>query len=188
MSEQEPKINCIVKCSNCHMNNGSKRCSNCKIVHYCSVECQKADWINHKQACIHLDKNSRLKSILDELKNNLQLNGFIGAMIQYKITKGWVPKIVQVLITKIDPITITISEEIDIDIRNLEFQENSVAIVYASTIHVATTLNSICCVLYLPLEFCEHVYKIIQKSGTTFPDSPWPVTLTISGNEIFVKV
>jgi hypothetical protein len=28
-----------------------KMCSLCKVVFYCSVECQKADWRGHKHAC-----------------------------------------------------------------------------------------------------------------------------------------
>lgn len=28
-----------------------KRCSKCKVVHYCSVKCQAADWQKHKLIC-----------------------------------------------------------------------------------------------------------------------------------------
>lgn len=28
-----------------------KKCSKCKIIHYCSVECQKAHWSTHKHCC-----------------------------------------------------------------------------------------------------------------------------------------
>ena len=30
---------------------GSKRCSICKTVHYCSTECQKKDWKEHRILC-----------------------------------------------------------------------------------------------------------------------------------------
>ena len=41
-----------IKCGNqkC-LNKATKLCGNCKIVSYCSAECQKADWKLHKQAC-----------------------------------------------------------------------------------------------------------------------------------------
>lgn len=29
----------------------NKICSRCRTVHYCNVECQKADWDNHKKSC-----------------------------------------------------------------------------------------------------------------------------------------
>lgn len=29
-----------------------KQCSGCKMVRYCSLECQKSDWKNHKPCCL----------------------------------------------------------------------------------------------------------------------------------------
>lgn len=29
----------------------SMRCSQCKIAYYCNVECQKKDWLTHKEKC-----------------------------------------------------------------------------------------------------------------------------------------
>lgn len=40
------------KCANCGcINLPLKRCSACKEVYYCSVECQRADWALHKKVC-----------------------------------------------------------------------------------------------------------------------------------------
>jgi hypothetical protein len=44
------------KCAKCSKDKsdsgqGLKRCGRCKLAHYCSRECQKADWKNHKTLC-----------------------------------------------------------------------------------------------------------------------------------------
>ena len=38
-------------CDNCDAQHGGKRCSRCKVAHYCSRECQKAHWPQHKGQC-----------------------------------------------------------------------------------------------------------------------------------------
>lgn len=38
-------------CGYCKTKGTFKRCSGCKIVYYCTVKCQRADWSNHKQYC-----------------------------------------------------------------------------------------------------------------------------------------
>ncbi|KAK7027012.1 MYND-type domain-containing protein [Favolaschia claudopus] len=42
---------CVVGDCNNHKN--LKTCKRCRSVHYCSKECQKHDWKNHKAACNH---------------------------------------------------------------------------------------------------------------------------------------
>ncbi|GAB5361050.1 hypothetical protein AAMO2058_000681500 [Amorphochlora amoebiformis] len=41
----------------------SNKCSACKQVSYCSRECQKTHWRDHKATCSHLSKRSGLKGI-----------------------------------------------------------------------------------------------------------------------------
>jgi len=41
-----------------------KQCSRCKATHYCSIACQKKDWVNHRKIC-----NSGLKTKYEMLKN-----------------------------------------------------------------------------------------------------------------------
>ncbi|CAF1647554.1 unnamed protein product [Adineta ricciae] len=42
-------------CSQClNLSNDLKRCSQCRQVFYCSVSCQRQDWIYHRHECAHL--------------------------------------------------------------------------------------------------------------------------------------
>ena len=43
----QPKI---ILCNSCDLQ-GSLRCSRCREVYYCSTQCQKSDWKNHKHYC-----------------------------------------------------------------------------------------------------------------------------------------
>ena len=38
-----------------------KPCSGCRLVYYCSIECQKLDWKNHKQLCVKKGGKTRSK-------------------------------------------------------------------------------------------------------------------------------
>ncbi|XP_041371875.1 ankyrin repeat and MYND domain-containing protein 2-like isoform X2 [Gigantopelta aegis] len=41
-------------CSTCGVANASKKCSVCKMVHYCNQQCQKLHWPSHKKFCKQL--------------------------------------------------------------------------------------------------------------------------------------
>src|ERR1700677_3648631 len=44
-----------IYCSQClNLSNDLKRCSKCHRISYCSVSCQRKDWIYHKYECLHL--------------------------------------------------------------------------------------------------------------------------------------
>jgi len=41
----------FITCDACGENNPAMRCSNCKMTYYCSVDCQRAHWNEHKPDC-----------------------------------------------------------------------------------------------------------------------------------------
>ena len=44
----------IKKCSVCDSSLHTRKCSGCLNIRYCSTECQKKDWNNHKHKCLSL--------------------------------------------------------------------------------------------------------------------------------------
>ena len=48
-------------------NDGTKRCSICKSVHYCSVECQKKDWKEHRTLCNDATGMLQPRKIIEKL-------------------------------------------------------------------------------------------------------------------------
>ncbi|RPD54803.1 hypothetical protein L227DRAFT_511058, partial [Lentinus tigrinus ALCF2SS1-6] len=57
------------QCNNCYVSGDEKQlfaCSRCRSQHYCSKECQKADWKSHKPMC---ETNGLLESLLKQHEN-----------------------------------------------------------------------------------------------------------------------
>ena len=52
----------VVKCHVCP-SLGTKRCLRCRVTHYCSVECQTADWSDHKKKCSQIRKSHKRLAI-----------------------------------------------------------------------------------------------------------------------------
>ena len=55
------------RCDNCKstetIDNKFSKCSGCRRIYYCSIQCQKADWLIHKNECqIIRDSTTKLKS------------------------------------------------------------------------------------------------------------------------------
>jgi hypothetical protein len=53
-------------CVVCNKNDSKARCSKCRAVYYCSEECQRTDWKNHKEKC---DDLKILKAIQKNTSN-----------------------------------------------------------------------------------------------------------------------
>jgi len=48
-----------------HSSGALSKCSRCKVVAYCSRECQAADWNTHKQSCQKQNYNLKVRSHSD---------------------------------------------------------------------------------------------------------------------------
>lgn len=72
--------NSFKKCNNCGKTsftgiNPLQRCSACKLVFYCSRDCQRHDWESHKQVCVqHLAKMGLAQSSTSSNNNNHPTN------------------------------------------------------------------------------------------------------------------
>ena len=44
-----------MSCYTCNSNENFKKCSTCKVIKYCSTNCQKNDWHRHKLECFNND-------------------------------------------------------------------------------------------------------------------------------------
>jgi hypothetical protein len=55
----------IIICNGClnAIQANRKKCSACDVVYYCSVECQKNDWANHKKICTRDDDLIAIKNL-----------------------------------------------------------------------------------------------------------------------------
>jgi hypothetical protein len=51
MSQQQA-LQLLKECGHCKKPNCIQKCSRCKKVYYCTKECQKSHWTEHKKVCI----------------------------------------------------------------------------------------------------------------------------------------
>lgn len=55
-ARQREELEVKIKCNNCQsMKDSMKKCGRCKRVYYCSIECQKNNWKDHKKDCVKQD-------------------------------------------------------------------------------------------------------------------------------------
>jgi len=58
ISDEELMKHCkqFINCDSCSQANPRMLCSHCHLAHYCSRECQRKDWKEHKLACSQIDR------------------------------------------------------------------------------------------------------------------------------------
>jgi len=56
-TKKEPKTKEICAAIDCE-NTGTKKCSGCLVARYCSSDCQKTHWNDHKRECKTLQKKN----------------------------------------------------------------------------------------------------------------------------------
>ena len=52
VSRKEEDLELNIKCVCGKIDKKMRKCGDCKSIYYCSKECQKSDWNNHKHKCI----------------------------------------------------------------------------------------------------------------------------------------
>lgn len=82
------RANGCTKCGTKEDANTLKRCTGCKFVKYCNVDCQKADWKNHKSVCKTIrsgNENNASYGVLRLLKKEGLMNDeeFVKEMENY---------------------------------------------------------------------------------------------------------
>ena len=54
------------ECLQCKSNENLKLCGSCKKAYFCSVECQKKSWKNHKLVCKNINNYNQNINIFEE--------------------------------------------------------------------------------------------------------------------------
>ena len=61
-------------CSHCSMDAAElDTCSGCGWVHYCNVECQRADWSHHRAICSIAGRKKHYKSNGSRMNHHLRM-------------------------------------------------------------------------------------------------------------------
>lgn len=75
-----------IVCHTCNKPHGNMlRCGKCKFVYYCSRECQKVDWKDHKHMCQEKEESliSEIRETIIAIENNPKFTGLLLALLHY---------------------------------------------------------------------------------------------------------
>eukprot|EP01084_Bolivina_argentea_P313568 543010_1 len=79
--EQKTIDKSVTKCGNCGKDNALKRCASCKVIYYCTKECQAMHWKNgHKKICKGKEKKNKPEKKKKKKKRNAAQEEFIKMM------------------------------------------------------------------------------------------------------------
>lgn len=73
--EDEQTLRWYITCDveRCGKRKPANRCSKCKLVYYCSQDCQKTNWKRHKAGCFPLDEMKRMHAVKDDWSKNEEI-------------------------------------------------------------------------------------------------------------------
>ena len=60
VKQEKEELNLKPRCKNCQTEEGLKKCTGCYYVWFCSVDCQKKTWDDHKRECKEIQKEYKL--------------------------------------------------------------------------------------------------------------------------------
>ena len=72
------------RCGNSCGQQGTKRCSKCQTVYYCSKECQKAHWKIHKKACSEIHST---KEVEEHLMGEFRTDDALGENLSHIVSR-----------------------------------------------------------------------------------------------------
>mmetsp|Transcript_37202 Transcript_37202/g.72576 ORF Transcript_37202/g.72576 Transcript_37202/m.72576 type:complete len:575 (-) Transcript_37202:184-1908(-) len=78
-------------CGNCGSPHNLKVCSKCKLVSYCSADCQKAAWKIHKKTCVSAAKKVDALDPDDDIGDIPPGNINPAIIWEYKLGGNWIP-------------------------------------------------------------------------------------------------
>jgi hypothetical protein len=102
VSQMEPCPSCFTPA----LLKPAKKCNGCKIVQYCSKECQKSDWSQHRVFCQLVTGNEKVASAFINSMGPVDVINFVLDMYRYKVSwnEQHLGKLADLLGPKVSPV------------------------------------------------------------------------------------